>query len=319
MVILVTGGAGFIGSHVCDELLSKGKEVVCLDNLNDYYSPKAKISNILHNLNNDKFHFLTNNIREKHKLDHLFKKFNFEGIIHLAARAGVRASIEDPLAYKATNVLGTVNLLQSAKEFGVKNFVFASSSSVYGDSAQIPFSEDDQKVGRPISPYAASKASCELFAYNYSQMFDLNVTGLRFFTVYGPRNRPDMAVYKFAESIDKGKQIELFNNGELQRDFTYVKDIVDGTIAAYEKNNWTYEILNLGNSKPIKTKYLVELLEKNLGKKAIITSPIKPKTDLAATHADVSKAKRLLNWEPKTSIEEGVAKFVEWYKKSKTN
>ncbi|MBI5065430.1 SDR family NAD(P)-dependent oxidoreductase [Candidatus Woesearchaeota archaeon] len=319
MVILVTGGAGFIGSHVCDELLAKGKEVVCLDSLNDYYSPKAKINNILHNLKNDKFHFLTNNIREKHKLDHLFKKFNFEGIIHLAARAGVRASIEDPLAYKATNVLGTVNLLQSAKEFGVKNFVFASSSSVYGDSAQVPFSEDDQKVGRPISPYAASKASCELFAYNYSQMFDLNVTGLRFFTVYGPRNRPDMAVYKFAESIDQGKPIELYNNGELQRDFTYVKDIVDGTLSAYEKNNWNYEILNLGNSKPIKTKYLVELLEKNLGKKATITSPVKPKTDLDTTHADVSKAKRLLNWEPKTSIEEGIAKFVDWYKKSKTN
>lgn len=315
MAILVTGGAGFIGSHVCDELLKKGKEVVCLDNLNDYYSPKTKINNIVHNLGNKNFHFFTSNIREKHKLEPLFKRFNFEGIIHLAARAGVRESINDPIAYKETNVTGTINLLHLAKEFGVKKFVFASSSSVYGDSAQVPFHEEDKKVNKPVSPYAASKLAAEIFAFNYSHLFDMNVTGLRFFTVYGPRNRPDMAVYKFAKAIEEGKPIELYENGELQRDYTYVGDIVDGTLRAYDNCHWNYEILNLGNSNPVKNKYLVELLEQNLGKKAIITNLPKPKLDLHTTHADVSKAKRLLDWEPKVPLQEGIKNFVDWFKK----
>jgi UDP-glucuronate 4-epimerase len=316
MTILVTGGAGFIGSHVCDELLKRGKEVVCLDSLNDHYSPKTKIKNIVHNLGNKSFHFFTTNIRERHKLEPLFKRFNFEGIIHLAARAGVRESINDPISYRETNVTGTTNLLHLAKDFNIKKFVFASSSSVYGDSAQIPFHEEDKKVGRPISPYAASKLASEIFAFNYSHLFDINVTGLRYFTVYGPRNRPDMAVYKFAKSINEGKPIELYQNGELQRDFTYVGDIVDGTLRAYDKGNWSYEIINLGNSQPVKTKYLVELLENHLGKKAIITNPPKPKLDLEVTHADVNKAKRLLDWEPKTPLHEGIKHFVEWFKEN---
>ncbi len=314
MAILVTGGAGFIGSHVCDELLKRGKEVVCLDSLNDYYSPKTKIKNIVHNLGNKNFHFFTTNIRERHKLEPMFKKFNFEGIIHLAARAGVRESINDPISYRETNVTGTTNLLHLAKDFNVKKFVFASSSSVYGDSAQIPFHEEDKKVGRPVSPYAASKLASEIFAFNYSHLFDINVTGLRYFTVYGPRNRPDMAMYKFAKSITDGKPIDLYQNGELQRDFTYVGDIVDGTLRAYDKGNWSYEIINLGNSSPVKTRHVVELLENHLGKKAIITSSPKPKPDLEVTHADVNKAKRLLDWEPKTSLQDGIKNFVEWFK-----
>ncbi len=313
MVILVTGGAGFIGSHVCDELLVRDKEVVCLDSLNDYYSPKLKLNNILHNLSNPKFHFFTNNIREKHKIEELFKKFNFEGVIHLAARGGVRASITDPIAYRETNVAGTINLLQLAKEHNTPKFVFASSSSVYGNCQIAPFKETEN-ISTPDSPYAASKASCEAFAHSYSHLFGMSITALRFFTVYGPRNRPDMAVYKFAKLIQEEKPIELYANGELQRDFTYIKDIVDGILKAYDNCKEGFNTFNLGNSKPIKTKYLVELLETHLGKKAVITTPQKPKSDLDLTHADISKAKQLLNWEPTTSIEEGIPKFVEWFK-----
>ena len=315
MTILVTGGAGFIGSHVCDELLARGKEVVCVDALNTYYAPKEKLKNISHNLSNPNFRFFTNNIREKNKMEELFNQFNFEGIIHLAARGGVRASITDPLAYRDTNVNGTLNLLHLAKEHNIKKFVFASSSSVYGNCKQAPFKETEN-ISTPDSPYAASKASCEVFAHSYSHLYGTPITALRFFTVYGPRNRPDMAVYKFAKAIQEEKPIELYEGGELKRDFTYIKDIVTGILNAYEHCNQGFQVFNLGNSTPIKTKYLVELLEQHLGKKAIITTPPKPKSDIDLTHADVSKAKELLNWEPTTKIEEGIPKFVEWFKKN---
>lgn len=310
--VLVTGGAGFIGSHLCDGLLSIGKSVICLDNLNSYYSPKRKIKNIQHNLDNDKFIFITLDIQKKNQLELLFKRHKISKIVHLAARAGVRPSIEQPLWYRDTNVSGTINLLELAKTYGVKQFVFASSSSVYGNNTKIPFDEEDS-VDKPISPYAASKKAGELFCYTYSHLFNLNVTCLRFFTVYGPRGRPDMIPLLFPHRISKGLPIKMFGDGTTKRDYTYIRDIVDGIIAALQKP-FKFEVINLGNNKPVQLKYFISLIEQNLGKKAKIKRMPIPPGDVNLTFANISKAKRLLNYNPKVSIEEGLRKTVEWYK-----
>jgi len=277
MAILVTGGAGFIGSHVCDELLDRGEEVVCVDNLNSFYSPRIKIRNIHHNLDNSRFHFHAISIREKDKLEEVFNKHKFSSILHLAARAGVGPSIREPLKYRETNVTGTLNLLQLAREQNVPKFVFASSSSVYGDNETVPFHEDTPS-NIPLSPYAASKRACEIFCANYSHICNMDITALRYFTVYGPRNRPDMAIYKFAKAIHDGTPITLYKHtkdGEdipIKRDFTFIRDIVGGTISAMKENSngKKYEVINLGNSTPVDTQKLVELLEEQIGKKAII-------------------------------------------------
>lgn len=314
MKILVTGGAGFIGSHLCDHLLALGHQVVCIDHLSDYYSPLIKLKNIEPNLYNPNFTFLVKNVQERDKLEKLFQKFNFEAVVHLAARAGVRASLEEPLEFKDTNITGTVNLLELAKIYGVKNFIFASSSSVYGNNKKVPFSEDDQ-VEMPISPYATSKRACELYCYTYSYLCDLNVTALRFFSVFGPRNRPDMAHFLMTKAIFEGQPIKKFGDGATSRDYTYIDDIIDGIIACLHKP-FKFEIINLGNHQTITLNEMIATLEKAIGKKAIINQlPMQP-GDVEKTWADTAKAKRLLNWEPQTPYEQGVEKLINWYKQT---
>ena len=310
MKILVTGGAGFIGSHVCDALLERDDEVVCIDNLNTYYSPKIKLDNIKNNLENPNFNFFAIDIENKGQLEEIFKNNQIDIIIHLAARAGVRPSIENPLLYKDTNISGTLNLLELSKKYGVKNFIFGSSSSVYGNAKKVPFSETDN-VDYPISPYAASKKACELYCYTYSHLCDINVTCLRFFTVYGPRGRPYMAPYLFTKWINEGSVVKKFGNGESKRDYTYITDIIGGIMKAMEKN-FKFEIINLGNSRAVPLGDFISLIEKLVGKKAKIEQVERLPGDVDITYADVSKAKRLLDWEPKVPIEEGMRKFVEW-------
>ncbi len=311
--ILVTGGAGFIGSHICDRLLSMKKRVICLDNLNPYYSPVRKIKNIQHNFSNPNFFFIILDITKKDQLEQVFQNNRIDKIIHLAARAGVRPSIEKPLWYKETNVSGTLNLLELAKRYKIKNFVFGSSSSVYGKNKKIPFSEEDN-VDYPISPYAASKKACELFCYTYSHLCKLNITCLRYFTVYGPRGRPDMAPYLFTRWIAEGKPIKMYGDGTTKRDYTYVSDIVDGTITALEKN-FRFEIINLGNNQPVELRKFISIIENHLGKKARIRKKPLPPGDVPITFADITKAARILGYKPKVDIEEGMRNFVEWYKK----
>ncbi len=310
-MILVTGGAGFIGSHVCDRLLEKGHKVICLDNFNDYYDPRIKKKNISHNLKNPNFKLEKIDITEFEELKKVFEKHNIQKIIHLAARAGVRPSIRQPDLYFDVNVKGTQNLLELSRRNSIKTFIFGSSSSVYGNNKTIPFSEK-HSTDNQISPYAASKKCGEILCNSYSKLYNLNITCLRFFTVYGPRGRPDMAPYKFTDLISKGNPIEMYGDGTSKRDYTYVADIVDGIIKSLEKN-YRFEIINLGNSEPIELKKFILIIEKTLNKKAeIIQKPI-PQGDVNITYADISKAKQLLQYEPKTSIEQGIKKFIEWY------
>jgi len=312
--ILVTGGAGFIGSNLCDKLLSLGHTVICVDVLNAYYSPARKIRNIRHNLSNDNFHFFVLDIARRSDLDsEIFQKFKIDKIVHLAARAGVRPSIADPFIYQEVNLLGTLNLLDLAKNYNVKAFIFGSSSSVYGKSIVVPFKENSHQTDRPISPYAASKKSCENYCYTYHHLYNMNITILRFFTVYGPRGRPDMAPYLFTDWIAKGRPIKRFGNGTTKRDYTFVSDIVDGIVAALDKVH-NFEIINIGNSNPIELNHFINVIEKTVGKKAIIDQQPEQPGDMPITYADVSKAKELLGYEPKVSLEEGMQKFYEWYR-----
>ena len=313
--ILVTGGAGFIGSHVCERILGKGDNVVCVDDLNDYYNPDAKESNIKGFLTNEKFKFYRVDIRDFKKLENIFNENKIDKVIHLAARAGVRASLKNPELYFDVNVNGTENLLKLAVKYGIKNFVFGSSSSIYGTNKKIPFSEEDD-VNKQISPYAESKKKAEVLCRQYHDKFNMNITCLRFFTVYGPRGRPDMAVYKFTKLISEEKEIELYGSVESKRDYTYISDIVEGVMSALEKG-LGFEIINLGNSTPVKLKELVEAIEKQAGKKAKIKMKEKQPGDVLITFADINKAKRLLNYRPKVGIKEGIRKFIEWYNKNK--
>ncbi|MFA5142341.1 MAG: GDP-mannose 4,6-dehydratase [Candidatus Woesearchaeota archaeon] len=308
---LVTGGAGFIGSHVVDRLLARGDKVLCLDNLNDYYPAEVKLNNIQHQMNHPDFEFLRGDIRDA-KLMKELHKYPIENIIHLAAMAGVRNSIAHPKLYEKVNVGGTMNMLNLAKDLSVKNFVFASSSSVYGNNKKVPFSESDN-VDNPISPYAATKKAGELMAYTYHHLYHLPVSCLRFFTVYGPRGRPDMAPLKFTRLIDSGKPIEVYGDGTSQRDYTYIDDIVSGIIAASDIPH-PYEIFNLGNNKPVRLDYFISLIERNLGKKAQIMHKPKQEGDVDITYADISKAESLLGYKPKVSIEEGIERLVRWHK-----
>ncbi len=312
MGILVTGGAGFIGSHVCEALLEKGISVACIDNFNDYYNPEFKEENISKCLKNRNFKLHRIDITNIEDLRAIFKKNRIEKIVHLAARAGVRSSIEQPLLYENVNVLGTLNMLIMAKEFEAENFVFGSSSSIYGNTKNIPFSESE-KTDSPVSPYAATKKSGELMCHAYSHMYNIPITCLRLFTVYGPRGRPDMAPYKFTELIYKNKELEMFGDGKTKRDYTYIKDIVDGILAAVDKE-FKFEIINLGNSKPVELRQFISIIEENLGKRAKIKKmPLQP-GEVDVTYADVKKAKRLLAWKPKIRVEDGMKKFIEWYK-----
>ena len=312
MTIMITGCAGFIGSHVVDQLLRAEKNVVGVDNFDPFYDPSIKMKNIEHNLDNNNFVFYRADIRDKAEMEPIFEDNEIDVIIHLAARAGVRPSIQDPLLYEDVNIKGTLNLLELSKEYGIKNFVFGSSSSVYGVNEKVPFSETDM-VERSISPYAASKKACETYCYTYHHLYGIPVVCLRFFTVYGPRQRPEMATHKFTRLIDNGQEIEMYGDGTSKRDYTYITDIVDGIVAAIDKRSG-YEIINLGDSKVVELQYLISLIEEKLGKKAQIKKlPVQP-GDVPVTHADISKAQTLLGYAPRISIEEGIGNFVKWYR-----
>lgn len=316
--ILVTGGAGFIGSHLVDRLLAEGGWHVCVvDDLNDFYAPEIKRANLESAKASSDFEFVEADIRDSGKLREIFDRREFDCIVHLAARAGVRPSLCHPKLYAETNIDGTLNLLELARDFEVKQFVFGSSSSVYGINSKVPFSEDD-RIHQPISPYASTKAAGELLCHTYSHLFDIRTVCLRFFTVYGARQRPDLAIHKFSRLITEGKPIQIFGDGTTRRDYTYIDDIIQGVRASIDYDGAMYDVFNLGESETTELNRLVALLEENLGIKAIIDSqPMQP-GDVPTTFADISKAKRLLNYDPMTKIDEGIPLFVEWFKASKS-
>ncbi len=318
MKVLVTGGAGFIGSYCVDALLKRGDKVICVDNFNDFYDKKVKRANIAAHKSNKNFALYAKDIGDYKTVEKIIAIEKPDKILHLAARAGVQQSLNNPLEYVRSNIVGTANLLEACRKHGIRNFVFASSSSVYGGNKKVPFSEED-RVDNPYSPYAATKKTCEVIAANYHHITGMHIIGLRFFTVYGPRNRPDMAIYTFAESIINGKEITLYGKGnEIKRDWTFVTDIVDGTIKALDNvGKFKFEIINLGNSRPISVVYFISLLEKALGKKAKIERAQLPVGDVPITYADTSKAKKLLGWQQTTPIEKGIPQFVKWYTKHK--
>ncbi len=312
MNVLVTGGAGFIGSHVADKLLERGDKVSCVDNFNDYYEPEQKKSNIKKQQHNKNYALYREDILNLKQMDDIFGKAKPEAIIHLAARVGVRPSLKEPLLYNDVNVKGTLHILELARKHGVKKLVFASSSSVYGANKKVPFSEDD-RTDRPISPYGATKKAGELLCHSYHSLYSMDIACLRFFTVYGERGRPDMAPYKFTKLISEGKEIEVYGDGRTKRDYTYVADIVQGVAAALDRE-LGYEIINLGNSNTVELQYLIGLIEKETGKKARIKEmPMQP-GDLPVTYADITKARRLLGFSPRTKIEAGIKKLVAWYR-----
>lgn len=314
---LVTGGAGFIGSHLVRNLLERGDAVVCLDDFNDFYDPRIKEENVAPFEKNPNFRLYRADIRDWNTLSEVFenhgKSLRDGGIVHLAARAGVRPSLTEPRLYLETNVTGTLNLAEMARAHDIKKFVFASSSSVYGDSPEtVPFRED-QDISKPISPYASTKAMGESLLHTYSHLHNLQVVALRFFTVYGPGQRPDLAIHKFTRLIDEGKPIPVFGDGTTRRDYTYVDDIMQGVLASIEYDKTPYEIFNLGESQTTTLSELIQCIESALGKKAVIDrKPMQP-GDVSVTYADISKAKKLLGYHPTTKIPEGIPKFVDWY------
>lgn len=311
MNILLTGAAGFIGSHVADRLIAAGHRVIAVDNFSPYYHPEYKEANVVTHSDNAAYTLVRADITDAAAMRGIFKQQPIDLIIHLAAQAGVRISIEQPLLTQRVNVEGTYLLFELAREFGVHNIIFASSSSVYGNQNTTPFSEK-ANVDHPISPYAASKRACELIAYTYHHLYNMNCVGLRFFTVYGERGRPDMSPYKFTASLLRGEPIQLYGNGSAERDFTYIDDIVDGVMACIEKQ-FGYEIINLGNSHPLTMREYITVLERVTGRTASIEYLPVAAGDMNKTYADISKAERLLQWTPKIDIETGLKKFVQWF------
>jgi len=305
---LVTGCAGFIGWKVSEKLLERGYKVIGVDNLNDYYDVKVKKYRLNSLKNYPEFKFYEVDIENLEGLKEVFKKNSFDYVINEAARAGVRYSMENPYVYFTTNVLGTLNLLELCKEYGVKKFVLASTSSLYAGQ-KMPFNED-LPVNTPISPYASSKKSAEVLCYTYHYLYGIDVSVVRYFTVYGPAGRPDMSVFRFIKWILEDRPLEVFGDGSQSRDFTYIDDIAEGTILATKPLG--YEIINLGNNRPHSLLEMIGLIEKYTGKKARLEMRDFHKADMKATWADISKAKSLLGWEPKVSLEEGIKRTVEW-------
>ncbi len=314
--ILVTGGAGFIGSHLCECLLRKGKKVICVDNFNDFYSPKVKDDNHKSCRSDPSFVLCRSDIRDFNELELIFSKNKIDKICHLAATVSVRPSPKSQGLYTSVNVKGTENLLEFSEKYKVKRLVFASSSSVYGDRKDIPFIESDRPA-RIISEYAVTKKAGEELCLNFHDKTKIPVTCLRLFTVYGPRGRPDMAVHKFTKLIEEGTDVQVYGDGTISRDYTHVSDVVDAFMSALSVSSG-YEIINIGNSKPVKLNELIDILESILGKKAKIKRLDKPKEDVNITFADINKAKKLLGYTPKVDIKEGVRIFVEWFKKNKS-
>jgi UDP-glucuronate 4-epimerase len=316
--ILVTGGAGFIGSHLAEALLRAGKQITIVDNLSDFYPPASKIANLNEIREIGDFEFVEADICDAVSLRQAFVRADPEVIIHLAACAGVRPSIEQPVLCERTNVQGTLNLFELSREFRLPKFIFGSSSSVYGATSRAPFCEQQLEL-RPISPYAATKLTGEMLAFTYSHLFGIASICLRFFTVYGPRQRPDLAIHKFTALIDVGKPIPLFGDGNSGRDYTYVDDIVAGIIASLEydpplADGARFDVLNLGNSQPVKLNELVDLLGTIMGRKALRDPQPAQPGDVPLTWADISKAERLIGYQPRTPLHEGLKKFVSWYR-----
>ena len=315
MNFLVTGGAGFIGSHVCERLLGAGHAVWAFDDLNDFYDPQIKRRNLrdLQSLA-PAFVFVMGDLTDRAALDALFGKVTFDQVIHLAARAGVRPSLAEPALYQRVNVEGTVNVLEAARLHGVKKITIASSSSVYGVNAKVPFCESDP-IFSAISPYAASKLACEALGHVYHHIYGLDVAMLRFFTVYGPRQRPDLAIHKFAHLIRHGKTIPVFGDGRTARDYTYITDIVDGVLACTQRT-FGFEVFNLGESQTVTLSQLIELLEKSLGQRAILDRQPPQPGDVPITFADISKAREQLGYQPRVKIADGIPLFVDWFRKN---
>lgn len=310
-MILVTGGAGFIGSHLCDRLLDEGHKVLCLDNFNDFYDPKLKEQNLAQASRHPNFTLVKGDILDQELLERVFSRYRPEKIVHLAAIAGVRPSITSPTKYVDVDIKGTVNLLEVAKRYEIKQFIFGSSSSVYGLNKKIPFSEDDP-THLQASPYATAKKAGELYCRTYHHLYGIPITILRFFTVYGPRQRPDMAIRKFTELMIEGKPIPMFGDGTSERDYTYIDDCIDGVMTAIERP-FDFEVFNIGNSSTVKLKDLIELIAKKIGVNPEIEQLPEQRGDVPITYADISKARSLLGYNPKISLEEGIEKFVYWY------
>jgi UDP-glucuronate 4-epimerase len=313
--VLVTGGAGFIGSHVCERLLREGHAVWALDDLNPFYAPSIKQSNLrdIRSLGGP-FEFVPGDITDRAIVDAVFQRARFDQVVHLAARAGVRPSLLEPALYQRVNVEGTVNLLEAARLAGVPKLILASSSSVYGVNAKVPFSEKDP-IFTAISPYAASKLACEALGHVYHHVYGLEIVMLRFFTVYGPRQRPDLAIHRFARLMSEGQPIPVFGDGSAARDFTYIDDILNGIAASMERR-FGYEIFNLGESQTVRLDELIGVLEETLGCRAQIDRKPTQPGDVPLTYADISKARDLLGYRPTVKIGEGIRRFAEWFKQS---
>ncbi|KAB2881487.1 NAD-dependent epimerase/dehydratase family protein [bacterium] len=312
MTVLVTGGAGFIGSHVCEALLAQNHKVICYDNFDEFYDPKIKELNISNCISSLNFKLIRNDILNFSDLCDVFRSDNIDLVIHLAARAGVRPSIQNPKLYQKVNIEGTMNVLEALRAFSVKKFILASSSSVYGNNLKTPYSETDN-VDHVISPYAATKKACEVLAYAYHHLYQIDTFCLRFFTVYGPRQRPEMAIHYFTRSIDQNEKINLYGDGTSRRDYTYISDIVDGILKSMNHLNG-YEILNLGEAQTISLADIVSIIEQELSKKAMINwLPMQP-GDVEKTFADIAKAKEIIGYHPKTQIKTGIKTFIQWYR-----
>lgn len=309
MRVLVTGGAGFIGSHLVDHLLQAGHDIAILDDFNDFYDPEIKRRN-LREYGGPVFEI---DLRDADGIASLFRREKFDAIAHLAARAGVRPSIDAPQLYYDTNVTGTLHLLEGARRGGVERFLFASSSSVYGVSSVVPFSEN-LHLTQTISPYAATKVAGEFLCSTYSHLYSMRVVALRFFTVYGPRQRPDLAIHHFTRRISAGEPIAQFGDGTTRRDYTYIDDIIQGVTAAFRYDGAPYDVFNLGESETVPLRGLIEALEKVIGRPAIIKQMPEQPGDVPLTCADISKAKRLLGYRPATKLEDGLPRFVEWFR-----
>jgi len=309
--ILVTGGAGFIGSRLIRRLLEdRTNQVTCIDNLDSFYDIRIKLNNINPFLKNGRFEFICEDILNLDRMSQSLKG-DFDIIIHLAAKAGVRPSIQYPVLYQKVNVIGTQNLLEIARQKGVKTFIFGSSSSVYGINPNVPWKEDEKLL--PISPYASSKLAAEQIGHVYHHLYGIRFIALRFFTVYGPGQRPDLAIHKFARLISEGKPITMYGDGSSKRDYTYIEDIVDGVFASLEYQAKDFDIINLGNSNQVELRYLIELLQETMGRKAKVIQLPNQAGDVPQTYADISKAKAMLNYQPQTKIETGISAFIDWF------
>src|SRR5215813_7094492 len=310
MKILVTGGAGFIGSHLAESALAAGHEVIILDDFNDFYDPQIKHANIAGFAKDVTVRHV--DLRENDSVRTLFRREKVDVIVHLAARAGVRPSIQSPRLYYDTNVVGTLHLLEAARAKGVERFIFASSSSVYGASKTVPFSEE-QHLTQTLSPYGATKIGGEFLCSTYSHLYQMRVVALRYFTVYGPRQRPDLAIHQFTRRIYAGQPIDQFGDGTTRRDYTYIDDIVQGTMAALDYDGPLYDVFNLGESQTIQLKDLISAIENALGKRAKINRLPEQPGDMPQTYSDISKARKLLGYNPTTKLSEGLPKFIDWF------